>query len=114
MEPGGPQAPGGDADCKYLSQAEGEGKAFPEWRRPHHPRCLPVVIEEADDWEETSSKRAREEMAEDKEEDGGEARHQPDHPDVEVGRISAPLAALNWLKAFASVHRPALLRKHPH
>ena len=50
VKPGGPHAPGGDADSKYLSQTEGEGKALPEWRRPHHPRRLPVVVEEAYNW----------------------------------------------------------------
>ena len=114
VEPGGPQAPSGDADGKYLSQAEGEGKALPEWRRPHHPRRLPVVVEEADDREEATGERSREEVAEDEEEDGGEAGHHPDHPDVEVGRVSAPLAALYRLETLASVDLPALLREQPH
>ena len=114
MEPGGPQASGGDADCKYLSKTKWEGKAFSQRRRPHDSCCLSMVVEEADNWEESTGERSREEMSEDKEKDGGEPSEHPNHPDVEVGRVSAPLTALHWLEVFTSVHCPALLREHPH
>ena len=85
VPPTRPGVPQRDAHRQDLGEADREGEALPQRRRPHDSRGLAVVVEEADDGEEAAGEAPGEEVPEEQEERGGGART---HPHLGGGRRS--------------------------